>query len=238
MSKTKLVRPTGGDLTVAATNGMDLAVLDSLPASKFEQSEKDFDKIAGSSFLPRLMLYGSNSDPVKVGTVDTGYSLVEGKDNFTYLGREVNILVISRRPKALSINGDTIISNHNIHSEEFQQIKNRADNEPDSGCMYGPEFLVWVPALSKFATFLMGSKTARNEAPKLFGLLRKPATLKTKLYENSKFKWHGPQVSKCSTPFDMPAPDDLIEKVHDFNNPKDSEVETVESDASKSARAR
>lgn len=208
----------------------DLAVLDNLPASKFD--DKDLEKVTGGSYLPRLMIYGSNSDAVKEEKIPAiGYALVEGKDNFTYLGKDVDVLNISRRPKALEM-GDSVIANHNIHSDEFKRIKNRADNEKDSGCMYGPEFLVWVPSLQKFATFLMGSKTARNEAPKMLALLRKPVTLKTKLFSNASYKWHGSEVFPCSTPFDMPDQAELFEKVTDFNNPKESEVELVDPPAS------
>lgn len=210
---------------VSAPPAGDLAVMDQLPASKFD--DKDCDKISGGSYLPRLMLYGSNSDAVKEELVQIGYSLVEGKDNFTYLGREVDLLCIAKRPKAIEM-GDQIIANHNINSPDFKRIKDRADHEKNSMCMYGPEFLVWLPAVGKFATFLMGSKTARNEAPKLIALVRKPATVKTKLYENKDYKWHGPAVFPCSTPFDMPDTTEMFEKVTEFNNPKESEIEGVD----------
>lgn len=203
----------------------DLAVLDGLPMSKYE--DKDFDSISGGSYLPRLMLYGSGSNAVKEEKVGIGYSLVEGKDNFTYLGKDVDVLNITWRPKALMM-GDQIIANHNPSSDEFKKIRDRADNEKDSGCMYGPEFLVWIPSLSKFATFLMGSKTGRNEAPKMKALLKKPASLKTKLFSNKDYRWHGSEVFACSTPFEMPDSTDLFEKVTAFNNPKESEIEAVD----------
>lgn len=210
---------------IAPPAGAGLAVLDSLPASQF--GDDMFSKVASGGYLPRLMLYGSNSDPVKTETTQIGYSLVEGKDNFNYLGRDVDVLVIAWRPKAISM-GDQVIANHNPDSPEFKRIQDLALNTKDSNCMYGPEYLVWVPALRKFATFLMGSKTARNESSKMQARLRQAATLKTKLYESKDFKWHGPQILACSTPFDFPTSEELTEVVTAFNNPKESEVEAIQ----------
>ena len=152
---------------------MELATLDglnNLPASSFD--EKEFAKVSGGRFLARLMLYGSKSEPVTEEKVPVGYSYVEGKDGFTYLGKDIDILALSWRPKAIDMSGDQIIANHDIQSDQFKAIRHKADNVSNSSCMYGPEFLVWIPAIGKFATFLMGSKTARNEAPKLMTRLK------------------------------------------------------------------
>jgi hypothetical protein len=231
-------KPKNGVPVIEPRGGGDLAILDQLPVSQY--SDDVFDKVAsGSGFLPRLMLYGSNSNLVKEEKVQIGYSLVTGKDSYTYLGRECNILPLGWRPKAMEI-GDSVITSHDISSIEFQRIKARADNEKDSGCMYGPEYLVWIPDLKKFATFLMGSTTSRNESPKLKALLKdkKAATLKTKLYSNKDYKWHGPEVIACSTPFDLPVLEEILEVVNTFNNPKESDVEGVDPEQAGTARDR
>lgn len=213
-----------------------------LPANKFDEQ---FDKVAsGGGFLPRLMLYGSNSDVVKDEKAQVGYSLVKGKDELTYIGKEVEVLVLSWRPKALDMSGEQVVANHNPESPAFKAIAYRADNEKDSGCMFGPEYLVWIPALKCFATFLMGSKTARREAPAVKGFLPKPGQplkvcqLTTKLYSNDRFKWHGPKALESSVPVEMPDGPEAIDQIEKFQNPPESSVEAVEPEATGGGRDR
>ncbi len=201
--------------------------LPELPISKY--GDDVFAAVSSStSFLPRLMLYGANSDLVKEEKVQVGYSLVEGKDTIIYMGREIEVFNLAFRPKALDMSGDPIVANHNHTSPGFKAIAYKADNEKNSKCVYGPEYLVWLPELEKFATFLMGSKTARRESGKMHSRLKKAATLKTKLYSNTDFKWHGPEIFPCSNVFQLPAGDEITDVVTKFLNPKDEEIEVVE----------
>jgi hypothetical protein len=193
-----------------------------------------FDAVAsGGKYLPRLQLFGSNSDAAKEGKIPNGtYGIVTGKDQLTPLGPEVNVLVISWRPKAIEI-GDEIIESYDHTSETFKSIVAKSET-PDSGCMYGPEYLLWVPSEKKFVTFMMGSKSARREAPNLKAILESQkdgkipaATLKCTLIAGKKHKWHNPVITVCSTPFEMPTIDKLVEVANEFNNPK-AGVEKVE----------
>jgi hypothetical protein len=184
------------------------------------------------------MLYGSNSDACKMGLVPMGtYGLVTGK-NITQLGNEVDVLVISWRPTAIDMRGEeTVTSSHDPNDPAFKDIANRADNESDSGCAYGVEFLIYVPAAKKFATYLMGSKSARREAPALKGKMSSAATLKVDLASNKRYKWHVPVVTACSTPFDIPALEELKEKAETFNNPpKEAVKEKIEAKGPTRAR--
>lgn len=105
--------------------------------------------------------------------------------------------------------------------------------------MYGIEFLVWLPEKQLFATFYLSSKTARREAPNLKGLLkdRKAATVKSNFIKKGRYSWHGPVVGPCSTPFELPPVADMTAHAERFANPKDSEVESVET-APEEARPR
>jgi hypothetical protein len=188
-----------------------------------EEAEKEFEDLSSSKYLPRLMLYGSKSDAVAMGKIPGGtYGLVTGKDNITPLGNEVDCLVISWRPTALDTRSeDTVVSCHKKTDPLFMEIANRADNEADSGCMYGPEYLVYIYALKKYATFLCGSKSTRKPevAGVIKGLMSNNLTLKVTLAANKRFKWHVPVPIKCSTPHQLPTLDEIKEKVESFKNP-------------------
>jgi len=177
-------------------------------------------------WLPRLQLMTSNSEKCKDGSFPVNnYALVDGS-NFTDLGQSVDVLVITWRPKAIEM-GEEIITVYDPKNPLFEKIQLKSD-EKDSGCMFGIEFLVWVAAQKQFATFFMGSKSSRREAPNVKALLRKAATLKSHLIEGKKYKWQSPCVTPCSTPFDTPEIDALKEEVNKFNNPPETDVQTVD----------
>lgn len=186
-----------------------------------DEAAKDFDTLAsGGSWLSRIQLFGGNSDRVKEGKIQIGtYGFVVDKETITPLGAEVDVLVVSWRPLAIATQDDPIVSSHDRHSALFKDIEARSNNEKDSGCVYGPEFLLWIPALKKFATFMLGSKSFRREAPVLKGFMSKSATLKAKLVKADRFKWHVPVTTPCSTPFDLPSMEDLTAVAETFNNP-------------------
>ena len=185
-------------------------------------------------FLPRLQLMTAASDKCKDGKFQINHYAMIRDQNFKDVGEAVDILVIAWRPKALEI-GDEVISCFDPKNTEFVRIQEKSA-EANSGCMYGPEFLVWVPAEKDFATFFCGSKSSRREAPSILAYLQKPATLKSRFVETKKFKWWTPAVFGCSTPFDTPNLDKLKAVVEKFNNPPATEVEVVEQGGGDRAR--
>lgn len=191
--------------------------------------DKQLAAISSSGdFLPRLQLFGGNSDAVKKLQIDIAhYGLVTGKDTIEDMGREVDVLVICARAKALRIGADgTIITKFHPNDDEFKKIMEDS-NVQDSGCMYGPEFVLYVPSVSKFATFFMSSKTARRVAGAVNARVCKAATLKSELIETKKYKWHGPVCVPCSTPMTLPSSEDIAAAVKKFLAAKESSVETV-----------
>lgn len=214
----------------------DLIPITDSAIQKFD--EKDFNEVSSTSeYLPRLQLCGSNSELVKEGKIGMGhFALVVNKNTFTDLGLEVDVLVVNWRPKALEI-GDEIISLYDPKSDAFQNIKTRSEVQ-DSGCMFGPEFLVWIPEIEKFATFYMSSKSARNESPNMRARLRNAAKIKSKYIKTKKYSWHGPEVLDTSESLEVPDLNELKEIETKFMNPPEREVELADEDSDNSERER
>lgn len=196
--------------------------------TKFDDS--DFGAISSSSeFLPRFQLFGSNSDACKEGKIGIGhYGLVNGEE-IVDLGKEIDVLLVTWRPKALEISDDGVLAVHDTKHHDFARIKKTA-GQPNSGCMFGPEFLLYVPSQEKFATFFAGSKTSRKKAPTIRTMLGGAATFKAELIKTKKFSWHGPVVTPCSTPLDLPPDEDINFEIERFVNPPEPKIETAQTE--------
>jgi len=178
------------------------------PLVSSKHKDDDFTDLAKSGdWLPRLQLYGSNSDEVKEGKMPMAhFGLVVGrKDNIIDLGKTVNAWIVAWRPKALLIDGGDgkPVSYFDKDSAEFKDIREKSSIK-DTGALCGPEFLVFIPGKG-FATLFMASKTARNEAPAIKALMGKAVTFTSKLIENASYKWHGITTMETSASFDRPA---------------------------------
>lgn len=207
----------------------DLSVLGSeLPANRYA-SEDVFGAITSAAFLPRLQLMSSNSDIVKEGKLGIGrWALLRSNDNFIDLSPEVNVFVLAWRAKALEI-GDQVMSFYDPKSEDFKKVMVKSE-QPNSGCLYGPEFLVYIPSENAFASLFMASKTARREAPNVKAILEtkeKKATLKVRLIKNTQYSWHGPVATICSQQLPLPDLDAARDQITRFNNPPQTEAEEV-----------
>lgn len=188
----------------------------------------EFAKVTQSgTYLPRLQLMSSNSDKCKAGDFPINHYALVRDQTFIDLGVDVDILIIAWRPKALDIGGEELVTSFDQASATFKDIQERSQ-APNSGCMYGPEFLVYIPAQEAYATFFMGSKSSRREAPNVIAKLQGSGTLTSKLVETKRFKWQTPIIKGCSTPFDIPEAEDVQEQVDKFLNPKSSELEVAE----------
>lgn len=198
-------------------------------------SNDEFDTIATSTrYLPRVQLYGSSSLPVKRGKFTGGhYGLVTSKDNIIDLGDSVDCLPLNFRAKALDTSGEKPYSIFDKHSDEFKDIAARSIDK-NSKCMYGPEFLLWLPTQKKFATFFMCNPTMRRESPMLREQTsnQEPTTLKVQFIESKQYGgWHGPVVVPCSTPFELPTADEVMTQNELFCQ-KDAIIEEVSDEVS------
>jgi len=209
-----------------------LIPVEDLGVQKYD--DEAFDSVAAGEYMARVQLMTSNSRPCKDGEFPVNhYALIKGKSNID-LSAEVNCLVIAWRPKALRM-GDEFMAVFDVKSPEFAKIEQES-GESDSGCMYGPEFLLYIPSEKEFATFFMGSKSARNESPNLKALIGKAAVLGAQKISNKKYSWVAPQVVPCTTPFDIPDIEEIKEVAEKFNNPPEPSVETVDNAATERAR--
>lgn len=209
----------------------------------------------GSEYLPRLQVVGLNSELVGEKKAVAGNLIcIWTKDRIRDLALEQDVLFVTMRPKALRIdkaqNAITEIFDRN--SDEFKKIQ--ADSMlKDSGCMFGLEFLVYIPSINEFAGFFCGSKTSRREAPAILDLMTKGhdgdnrpmygaamITIKSHFIpraQGRQYAWYAFKAIKCSTPpATLPDDEDLKEHVERFNNPPVSKIEKVETTGATSGR--
>ena len=214
-----------------------LANIPSGEVQKFDDSI--FNAVASSGdWLPRLQLMIANSEQCKSGDFPiNNFALING-NVLTDLGGEIDIVVIAFRPKALDISDGTVLSvfdpkldDSGNPSGEFARIQ-EASNTPNSGCMFGPEFLVYVPKAEQFATFFMGSKSSRRESPKMKDRLKKAATLTSHKIETAKFTWYSPLIQPCSQALELPDPQAILTELEKFNSPPEQEIEKAKDDTS------
>lgn len=193
------------------------------PTQFFDDTE--FLQMAKPGFLPRLQLCGSNTELAKEGKINVAhYALVQSSDSFKDLGKEVHIIPLAVRFCAIRSGESGMTTFYNPESPEFRQII--ADSEDsDSGCFYGPQFLVYVPAVKELATFLFGSKTARPEARNLKPLIGHAATMRARLIKGQRFSWHVPQVLQCLIQLERPDISGYSEQIKKFKNPGESSIE-------------
>src|SRR6218665_2074028 len=197
------------------------------------QSTREADTLAVSTsgaFLPRIKLcQGQATEVLKKKIAHGGnFALIKTKDDIEDLGDEVLMIPLAGRAKALEI-GDMIIANFEPNSPEFKRIIEESKVK-DSGCMYGPEFLVWLPDQQLFVTLFLCNPTSRREGGSFNTRLKKGALLKSHLIETAKFSWFGPLCEDYSSPIaNLPDLAEAQEQVTKFENEKSSKVRAEDS---------
>lgn len=195
----------------------------------------EFDKaVASSNFLPRIQLFGANSNAVKEDKIGKGcFGLVRGKDEIEDLTLTFNCLPLDWRWKAMQVAEGNVVSVYDYDSDAFQKLKHTADNVKDSGCMWGVEFLVWLPDQKLYATFYLSSATARREAKPLRAQIGCATTLNREFIKKPKYSWYGPKVSVCSVPMTPPDLAEINEQIAAFRKTSTpSKVKASEGDES------
>lgn len=226
---------------------MALTVPQSTEVVTKEQNDV-FAALAGSGgkFLPRIQYMSGASACVKMRKFPSDhFALVTGKDQNMDIGEEFDCLVLAFRSKALDTKDpDGIVTCYDPKLQDgkftgvFADIANRADVK-DSGCMFGPEYLLWLPAQKKFATFFFASKTMRNEAPLMQEKLGKGATIGSQFIDTGSYQYNSPQVKDCNTVFELPSQEEVDTECKKFLNPEteDNGVEKVVDEAPDGATA-
>jgi hypothetical protein len=240
------------------TNLVPAVDIDQLPAVSMGSDDGFNDLAKGGDFLFRLQLF-SKGTAINKGLITPGtWGIPEGDEDITAIGTSVDCIPFARRPKAIDLSDtDAIVTNYDMGSKEFERIANKS-LEKDSGCMYGPSFLVYERTTGRFLEWFCGTKTTRAEAKKIYPYLAitpadiearglenveprgpLPFTMNIKLIEKKQWSWHAPVVVKCSTPFkNPPAMKLVLFEMERFLNPSDAEVEKVDEEETGRNRAR
>lgn len=199
-----------------------------MPEAKYAD-DAAFNQVSSAGYLPRLMLMNAMSKLVQTNAARAGtYVIQQNSTSGEDLTNEVNVMPVKWRPKAMDLSNEKkIISAYNHKSDLFRQISGRAET-PNSNCLYGPEFLIWIPSINRWATYYMASKTARRAAAEFKNRLdnKQNVTLKSTFIRSGSNSWWGPVVVTCSMPLQGPEDlDEAREIVMKFTSPPESETE-------------
>ena len=195
-------------------------------------SEENFDKILSTGeYLPRVQLMTGGSTMCKRGDFPTNHYALIKDSNHHDLGGEVDVIVLAWRPKAIDTSDDEVIDCYNPEDPIFQDIMARS-TEANSGCMFGPDYLIYIPERETFATFLMGTKSSRRDAPKLKAKIPGPVTLGSKFIETKRYSWQTVDILTCSDELPTPDEEEAKHALDLFLNPKSTQRELVEEKAS------
>ena len=230
---------------------------DQLPSTQIGSHDAFDDLAKGGGFLARLQLC-SKDKYVTGGFITAGHwGIPESADEIVDLGKSIDVIPLARRPKAVDLNDKEAIStSYDVESTEFKRIRAKAATK-NSGCMFGPSFLVYERSSCRFLEYFCGSVSARQEAKKIYPFLAHtaediaarnlniephgtlPLTLNNKLMKKKDWIYHVPVVVACSTPFtNSPPRKSIIQEMERFLNPQIAELKKVEENEGNSGRAR
>lgn len=191
-----------------------------IAAQASETDIKSFEELVGGGYLPRLQLCTSQAELCKSGAVPVNnYVIVVGRNSHKVLGQNVDIVPIMFRSTAMQT-GDDLTITHDRESDLFGKLV-ALSGVQDSGAMYGPEFLVWIPSEKIFATLFCGSKTARNMAASIFENLTKMATMGSVKISGKKNVWYGMTCEASNAPcLNQPDLEELNKQIASFKDDK------------------
>lgn len=217
-----------------------------------QQADANIVKVmssGGASFLPRLQFVSNRSDLVTSQDFPANeYGLIRSKDEAIPVGKEIEAILLAWRSCFIAgMNEEEIIvsywPNFNEKGEVTDDFCNSVierSTQKDSGCMWGPQLLVWLPTQNEYATLFLGSVSARIESPKLIARIGYGSLLYGKKITSKKYgSWYIPAVKPCTTITNVPAPADAEAAIAAFTNPPkpDNQPEPVK-DEEKTGRER
>lgn len=179
-----------------------------------------FKEVAASQqFVPYIQLLGSNSRIVKQGKFPMGHFGLGLDQKLNDLGDEFICLPVAWRSKAVRF--DPLMMVYDTEDPDFQALKEEAGKK-DSGCVYGPEFLLWLPDFSTLATYLLGSKTGRREAKNVYTFLGHACKMRSHYIEDKRtgYSWHGMKVDAFGGDIALPEWESVMPQIESFKNPE------------------
>ena len=204
-----------------------------LPATNMDA----LDKVAvGSDYLPRLQLVtkGKYVDKGKITPGNFGVPQTGGEEILD-LGDNVDIIPFAFRAKAMDVSDkDAIVTIFdNTEDPEFKRIIAAPKN---TGCFWGPTFLVFERTTAKFYELFFNNASGRTEAGRMRPFLPSEANegipsaanISSRYRTKGEWGWHVPVIAKCTLEFDQaPSIEDIEVAIEKFNNMK-SGVEKVQ----------
>jgi hypothetical protein len=227
-----------------------------LPSTELVTEDQMNELSKGVDYLQRFQLVtkGKYVDTSKIKAGHYGIPLPGGEE-IDDLGESVDILPLAVRAKALDMSDrDAVVAVYDMNDEAFKSIKTRS-SEQNSGCMWGPSFLVVERSTGCCFEFFMGTKSARAVSGDLVNFLpvseataaKKgidahgplPCTLTARYAKRGDWGWHVPVVTKCSEPFtNTPKIEALREEMQKFIEAKDNGVQNVTEEEAKASKGR
>ena len=195
-------------------------------------TDDTFNDFVKSPFLGRLSLATSFTTLGKSGRFPMNHwAHVQGSNPPEDLTTEVEIFPLAWRPRAMNMKLNPPVSKFNPADPEFQKIQAKSD-VANSGCAYGPEFLVWIPSARSFASFFLTSQGLKAIAKFLLEKMGKGEAVRlgSRFHEKGNNPRQVPTASAVSVvdPSDLPPKTQTEAEIAKFNNPPESQIETVE----------
>ena len=241
-------------------NGLINVDFNALPATSIGSQELMDDIAKGADFIGRLQLFGKGK-AVETNLIRAGhYGIPVSAEEIIDLGPSIDILPLAKRPKAIDMSDRPVISVYDENDPEFKRIRAQSDVK-NSGCQFGPSFLVIERSTGRLLEYFLGAPTHRPEAKKIYpNCPLTPAdiarlkeadvdvtgmephgpiqlTLKSKYIERE-FSWWVPVVLECSTPFTKtPKAEAIFKEIEKFLTAK-TEVEAAPAEETKKSGRR
>jgi hypothetical protein len=231
------------EITVTNTNTDTPAYI--APTS-FSEQEMELFGGTGPSFLPRFSLCTDRSAKVMNGEFPKNhFAFIKGQ-SYMDLGESADIFFLSARPKAMRISEDTIDVCYDPKIVKTPEGKNAITGlfkeiidqslEKDSGCMWGTEFLIWIPKISEFASFFFGSITLRNSVKDAYRYMQRFCTTVPVLIK-TKRPYYSTELRPCLNVLAFPPADLANAEIARFKNPPETTKEVPDA-AEKEATSR
>jgi len=199
-------------------------------------------------FLPRVQFLSTGSCKlVSEGKAKVGsYALIDG-GNVIDLGKEINVIPLCKLNKAVDIAEGV---SHFAPSEDYDRcVAAVEDSGFDSGCMYGPYYLLFLADTEQFVELFLTNTSGRNEESNIDSFLPisaeaaaqhgiearapRPATLGSKEVTSKRGKksytYNVPLTNECTTTLNVenpPTQEDVISRCNKFVAQADVETES------------
>ena len=232
-------------MTKTAEETTALAVFGAIP---FSEAALAVPGKPSGKYLPRIQHLSTGSCKlVSEGKAKVGsYALVDGS-NVTDLGKEINVIPLCKLNKGVNTTeGGSFFA----PSEEYNRCVEAVEASGfDSGCMYGPFYLLFLVDTEQFVELFLTNVSGRNEETNIDSFLpvnadaaakhgieaRAPraATLSSKEVTSKRGKksytYNVPVTNECTTRLNVqnpPTQEDVISQCNKFVAQADVETET------------